>query len=94
MDRQNLPFYWCYHLFKNCLEIVPSSVLVRESLHMNSSRLQPLMIFILAHILLVELVSNACVPSHFLDLPDGQECKYQHKYYVNPALKVIKLFVV
>jgi hypothetical protein len=72
VDTKHLAICRCHHPLKYSFQVVPSAIIRRQTLDMNSPEFQPLMILVLRHAALVELVGVAGFFAYFLDLFDGQ----------------------
>jgi hypothetical protein len=60
-----------HHPLEEGLQLVARPVIVGEALHVDSARLQPLLVLVFTHTALVELIGDLRVSTCFLHLTDG-----------------------
>ena len=95
MYGQHFASSGCHHPLKESLKLIPGPVIMSEALHVDSARLQPLLILVFTHTPLVELISDLCISSCLLHLSDCQQSEDQHERDMDPALVVSReVFVV
>lgn len=78
MYGQHFASSGCHHPLKESLKLIASPVIMSEALHVDSARLQPLLILVFTHTPLVELISDLCIPPCLLHLSDCQQSEDQH----------------
>ena len=88
MHGKHLACSRCHNPFKESFKLIASPVIVSQPLHMNSARLQPLLILVFAHAPLIELICDLCIPSCLLHLSDCQQGEDEHEGDMDPALVV------